>query len=312
MSTKHLVVCVLICGGLAAGWPDAAAAAPPADPLRSGSDQRSTVAVTVYNHDLALVQETRRVNLPRGEFSLEFTDVPAQIIPASLLVSQVGGEGLEILEQNYEFDLMSRQKILQKYVGRELSWLQEEGGRITGTLLGMSEGPVFEVAGEVVFEVPGRLALPALPENLRARPTLVWLARNERAGQSEIATSYLTRGFSWKAEYVLDLNPAGDRADLQAWVSVVNRSGAAFADARLLLVAGDINRVSDTHLARSVAMRETAAPRDGFEESTLFDYHLYTLERPTTLLDNQTKQLALFEASGITVQKRYRLQGGSH
>lgn len=309
MQSKQLICWTLVLGLIGVGLFWSGAGAADSDSLHSSAEQRNSVDVTVYNHDLALIQEIRRLDLPQGEFELEFADVPAKIIPASLLINQIGSTGLEILEQNYEFDLMSRQKILQKYVGRRLSWLQEDGSRLEGTLLGLSDGPVFEVAGEVVFEVPGRLALPALPDNLRARPTLVWLARNDRAGVSEIATSYLTRGFSWKAEYVLDLNPAGERADLQAWVSVDNRSGAGFTDARLLLVAGDIHRVQPSiqGLEKALVMRAGAA--DGFEESALYDYHLYTLGRPTTLLDNQTKQLALFDAKGISVEKHYRLQG---
>ena len=146
------------------------------DPVVSGPEQRDTVELTVYNQDLVLIREIRSVDLPRGPFSLEFQGVPERIRPATLLIEAGGRTGLMVLEQNYEFDLMNKGRILEKYVGREIAWIQEDGERVTGTLLGIAAGPVYEVAGEVVFEVPGRIALPQLPSNLRARPTLVWRA----------------------------------------------------------------------------------------------------------------------------------------
>lgn len=274
----------------------------------SNADARRGVDVTVYNRDLALVRETRAVDLPSGTFRLEFRDVPAQIDPVTLLVNAPGDKTFDLLEQNYEFDLMSRQRILEKYVGRDLSWIQEDGKRVQGTLLGMSDGPVFRVGGEVVFDVPGRLALPALPANLRDRPTLVWLATSGRKGATDLEASYVTHGLSWQADYVLQLDAAGQRADLQAWVSVDNRSGGAFNDARLLLVAGDINQVAPK-AAMMADMAVMATREAGFVQEQLYDYHMYTLQRPTTLLDNQIKQIALFEAQGMKVERQYRLAG---
>ncbi|MBU8869472.1 MAG: DUF4139 domain-containing protein [Gemmatimonadales bacterium] len=280
--------------------------------VASGQEDRLSVDVTVYNSDLALVREIRRVELPRGEFKLEFQDVPSRINPVTILVESGGKSGLELYEQNYEFDLMSRLKILHKYVGRELSWIQEDGSRIKGILLGISNGPVFEVDEEVVFEVPGRLALPALPDNLRARPTLIWLADAGKAGPEEIETTYLTGGFSWHTDYVLQLDEAGERADLQAWVTVQNLTGASFEDANLLLVAGDLNRVAPAP-AKMIAMTDKMARAGAYEfqEETLYDYHLYSLQRKTTLLDQQIKQISLFEAAGIEVQKHYRLRAAA-
>jgi len=194
--------------------------------LISSAADRTSVDLTVYNQDLALVREVRRVTLPEGDFPFEFRDVPARINPVTLLVSSQGATGFSVYEQNYEFDLLSPERILSKYVGREISWLQEDGSRITGTLLGMNSGPVYQVDGEIRFEVSGQLALPELPANLRAQPTLVWLANAQKKGQAEIEVSYLTRGISWTADYVLQLNADGTEAGLQAWVSVENRSGA--------------------------------------------------------------------------------------
>ncbi len=276
----------------------------------SGEGDRRLVDLTVYNHDLALVREVREVDLPKGEFQFEFRDVPARINPVTLLVTAGGGSGLEILEQNYEFDLLSPERILTKYVGREIAWIQEDGSRIEGRLLGMSNGPVYQIAGEILFEVPGRLALPELPANLRARPTLVWTAHTDGAGRAEVETSYLTHGISWHADYVLQLDAEGETAGLQAWVSVDNRCGATFAAASLLLVAGDVNQVRPDRGVMLGAMEVSAgAKAQAFAEEGLYDYHMYTLQRPTTLKDNQIKQISLFEAEGIAVKRIYRLRG---
>ncbi len=290
-----------------------AASAPEGQMVVSGEDDRERIDVTVYNQDLALVREIRQVELPQGDFSFEFRDVPSRINPVTLLVSSSGATGLELYEQNYEFDLMSPDKILQKYVGRELSWIQEDGTRRTGTLLGMSNGPVYRVDEEIVFDMPGRLALPDLPENLRARPTLVWLAHTGRGGATEVETSYLTGGFSWHADYVLQLDEKGQEAGLQAWVTVENKTGASYRNANLLLVAGDINRAgSSRDKMVMMEMSARASSPQAFQEETLYDYHMYTMQRPTDLLDNQIKQISLFDAAGIAVTKHYKLRAHSH
>jgi hypothetical protein len=161
-----------------------------------------------------------------------------------------------------------------------------------------------------VFEVPGRIALPALPANLRARPTLVWRLDAGRGGAADVEASYLTRGVSWSTDYVLQLDARGERAGLQAWVSIDNRSGGAFADARLLLVAGDINQVRPEPSPRlMMEAKATADYAGGVREEALYDYHLYTLPGTTTLKDAQIKQVSLFAADGIGVKRHYRLGG---
>lgn len=299
---SNLLWCWILCG--------LGAVSALADPVVSGQEDRQSVALTVYNSDLALIREVREVDLPKGEFEFEFRDVPARINPVTLLVSTPDKAGLSILEQNYEFDLMSPDRILAKYVGRQVAWIQTDGSRLSGTLLGTNNGPVYEVGGEILFEVPGRLALPDLPADLRARPTLVWLADNGRAGTRTIEASYLTGGISWRADYVLQLNAGGERAGLQAWVSVDNKCGATFRDARLLLVAGEINQARpDDGVMMELAMAPASRKAGGFQEESLYDYHLYTLQRETTLKDQQIKQISLFEAAGIKTQRHYRLVG---
>jgi hypothetical protein len=290
-----------------------AAAAQPAAVI-SQPEQRTRLQLTVYNQDLGLVREIRGVPVPQGDFRLEFQGVPSQVQPKTLLVEVRGGTGLTVNEQNFEFDLMSREKILEKYVGCEVAWAQKEGGRIVGRLLGIANGPVYEVNGEIVFEMPGRIVLPALPSDLRAWPTLVWGARAERAGEAEIDASYLTGGLSWAADYVLQLNTAGTEGGLQAWVSVDNRSGATYPDATLMLVAGDIHRAPTPEPSRAMmAKMETyAMDAGGVTEEALYDYHLYTVNWPTTLKDNQTKQVSLFEAEKVKVQRQYTTRAESH
>lgn len=284
------------------------------DPPMSSSEagDRTLLELTVYNHDLALVRETRELTLPKGRSSLEFRDVPAQVRPRTLIVEPDRGGPFRIVEQSYEFDLMSRDKILEKYVGRTLSWIQEDGERVEGTLLGMAQGPVYEVGGEVVFEVPGRLALPSLPQDLRARPTLVWRVDAAKAGKRKVDVSYLTGGVSWSADYVLQLDDAGDRAGLQSWISVENRSGAAYDEARLMLLAGDVNvvRPGAPPMLRKGEMAMAAMMEDGVSEESVGDYHLYTVPGTTRLKDQEIKQISLFQAEDVPVSKVYRLEQG--
>ncbi len=303
---------ILVVAGLAVAAA-AANAAPPATVI-SEPGQRTRLQLTVYNQDLGLVRDVRKVPVPQGDFQLEFQGVPAQVQPKTLVLEVRGGTGLTVNEQNFEFDLMSREKILEKYVGRDVAWAQEEGGRIVGRLLGIANGPVYEVNGEIVFEVPGRIVLPALPEDLRAWPTLVWGAKAERAGEAEVDASYLTGGLSWAADYVLQLNPAGTEGDLQAWVSVDNRSGATYPDATLMLVAGEIHRAPAPMPSRNMMakLEQYAMDAGGVTEETMYDYHLYTVDWPTTFKDNQTKQVSLFEAENVKVQRQYTTRAESH
>ncbi|MEZ4388437.1 MAG: DUF4139 domain-containing protein [Candidatus Krumholzibacteriia bacterium] len=299
-----------LAGGLIGVLAASVAAAGPV--VGTDPTDRKTIELTVYSQDLALVREVRSLDLPQGEFSLEFRGVPERIRPATLLVS--GDPSLTVLEQNYEFDLMSRERILEKYVGREVSWILEDGGRVNGRLLGISQGPVFEVNGEVMFDMPGRIVLPQLPESLRARPTLVWRVQREKAGRSNLDVSYLSGGLSWNADYVLQLDGAGKSADLRGWVTVENRSGASYEGATLQLVAGDVQQVRELMArgGRDVDMMMTmkaAAPE--MTSEALYDYHLYTVPWSTDLPDNSSKQVSMLAAAGVQVQRIYTVRGAS-
>jgi hypothetical protein len=284
----------------------------------STASDRGSVAVTVYNVNLALVRETRTLALDRaGEGTMRFMDVPSAINPRTVHLRGIGGAGVSVLEQNYEYDLISPEKLLEKYVGEEVEVVEQADDLTTrvqrATLLSTAGGPVFRIGDRIVLGQPGRVTLPDLPDDLVARPTLIWTLRAPRAGKQEVETSYLTDGMNWSADYVAVVNAEDTRADLTGWVTVENRSGATFENATLKLVAGDVRRITPPQFETAKMMRAEiamAAPEaDAFREESFFEYHLYTLERPTTLKQNQTKQIRILAGSGIPLEKSLVLTG---
>ncbi len=304
---------------------DPAAVWPADDPalVTSTAEQREELALTVYNQGFGLVSDVRRVDLPRGSFQMRWADVAQQLDPDSVALVQPGGaEGLTVLEQFYDDDLVAPARLMEFYVGREITLVQEDRDlrekRITARLLSTS-GPTVEVDGAVVLGHPGRVELPELPPGLLLRPALGWLAHSgEAAGPTLLEARYLTGGIGWTAVYRLGLNRDEDAADLAGWVSVENRSGTDFPGALLRLVAGDVNRIAPAarHDSRAKILRAPAAEMDyaaeagaGFGEEALSGYHLYTLERPAAVLDNRTTRIALAEASGVPVTRQLVLRG---
>jgi hypothetical protein len=273
----------------------------------TGETQKN-VMVTIYNGNLGLVKDVREVRLPVGTHEAQFTDVAAQIDPTSVhLKSLSDPSGLKILEQNYEYDLLSSDKLLEKYVGKTVRLYQSDGTFHEAKLLSTA-GPVFEINGQIHLGYSGRMVLPSLPENLVAKPTLVWLLRNQTAGTQKVEASYLTGGITWKSDYVMLVNDADSKADLTGWVTIDNKSGATYTSAALKLVAGDVNRARDSR--REAQMLQLAAKaasvneaRRDFVEEGFFEYHLYTLDGRTTLKNQQTKQLALMSAGDVPVVK---------
>ena len=290
-------------------------AAEPVRDVTSIAAEREAVAVTVYNDDLALVKERRRVDLATGLTRLSLRDVAAQMRPETALLRAVGGQPLSLLEQNFDFDLLTPQKLLEKYVGREVTVIRahptnDSERRERATVLAAGQGTVLRFADRIETGVPGRLAFDSVPSNLRDRPTLSVLLE-AAGGKQAVELSYLTGGLSWKADYVANLAADGKNLDLNAWVTLTNRSGAGFDDATLQLVAGTVNRVRQQD-SRVYAMAAPAPARAKAAEATqeaLLDYHLYSFERPTSIADNQTKQLALLSASAVPVRRQYLLAG---
>ncbi|PYN76825.1 MAG: DUF4139 domain-containing protein [Candidatus Rokuibacteriota bacterium] len=279
-----------------------------AAPLSVTHDDQREVMVTIYNGNLGLVKDLRETRLPAGVSEVQFMDVAAQIDPTTVhLKSLTDAPGLKILEQNYEYDLLTSQKLMEKYVGRKVRLYQTDGTFHEATLLS-TNGPVFEINGQIHMGHYGRLVLPALPDNLVAKPTLVWLLRNQTARPQRVEASYLTGGITWKADYVMVLNAADTLSDLTGWVTIDNKSGATYGNAALKLVAGDVNRAPeprrDGRLLEVAAKAQSMADasRD-FKSEGFFEYHLYTLDGRTTIKDNQTKQLSLLAATEVPIAK---------
>lgn len=279
----------------------------------TGLRDQTGVAMTIYNVNLGLVKDQRRISLDKGTGELRFMDVAAQIIPTSVSIRSLVDPGsLQILEQNYEYDLLNPQKLLDKYVGKEVKLYYknpytDKEEIVTATLLSNNGGPIFKIGEEITFGHPGRVIFPKVPDNLISKPTLVWLLENTLSQAQRIEATYLTNGINWRADYVVTLNDKDDQADLSGWVTIDNKSGATYQDAKLKLVAGDVNRVRDEWEYKDKmlrgAMAESKKAEPQFKEEEFFEYHIYTLQRPATIKENQTKQISLVTAHAIPVKK---------
>lgn len=296
--------------------------------LAQTAEQRSTladqreVAVTIYNENLALVKDQRRVQLKPGASALAFRDVSARMRPETALLRSVSAPGsLSVLEQNFDFDLLTPRKLLEKYVGQTVSVVRTNpatGAETTeqATVLAANDGVVLQIGQRIETGIPGRLVFGTVPANLRDRPTLVMSLENTAASAQEVELSYLTAGLAWKADYVVELNATDDKLDISGWVTLTNTSGASYRNARLQLVAGDVNQAPPELAPRGRAVMMAASTMakssNDMAEESLFEYHLYTLARPTTIAENQTKQVALLSATGVPVRKELLLKGNDY
>ena len=279
-----------------------------------GADKQTAIAVTIYNNDLALVRDSRNVTLTQGENDIAFIEVSAGIRPETALLTG-RGKPLDILEQNFDFDLLTPQKLLEKSVGQTIRVVRtnpQTGADSTedATVLSVADGQVvLKIGDRIEVTPPGRLVYSAVPATLRDRPTLVVKLTSQQAGEVPVDLSYLTHGLSWAADYVAELSPDEKTIDLNGWVTLTNMSGIAYNDAKLQLVAGEVNQYQP---APPMPMAEVMAATDGMRREKMtseaaFEYHLYSLDRPTTLKQNQTKQVALLAAESVPVTKQYVL-----
>jgi len=311
-----LLLTSLGCGG---GGPTARTLpAGPAAQKSSTGAAREKVSITVYNSNFGLVREQRTVELGKGRVELAFADVSAHIQPETVhLTSLTRADALTVFEQNYRYDLLTPEKLLEKYVGKRIKVIRYH--EMTGTeetkeadVLAVEGGTVLRIDGEVVTNVGGRFVFPSLPANLVAKPTLVWLLGSDEPKQ-KVEVSYLTANLTWRADYVLVLDAKDRVGDLTGWVTLTNGTGTSYPRAELKLVAGDVQRVAPPPpppmpmAEMAVAPMASAAPQ--FSQEALFEYHLYTLGRPTDLLDKETKQVTLLEAHGIKVRKKLVFRG---
>jgi hypothetical protein len=291
----------------------------PATAQRSDASARERVALTVYNSNFALVREQRRLRLGKGRVALAYEDVAAQLQPATVHLQALGApDDLLVLEQNYRYDLLTPEKLLEKYVGRHVSLVRydratDEDVAREAQVLASSTGPVLQVAGEVTSLAPDeRVRFPELPPGLLPRPTLVWLLDSAQEEQ-RVEVSYLTQNVSWRADYVLTLAADGVHADLRGWVTLDNQSGASFPSASLQLIAGDVQRVTppQPEVAFDAVEEQALANEKPMSEEPLFEYHLYTLDRPTDVLDRESKQVQLLEARSVAVERKLVLRRAS-
>ena len=281
------------------------------------------VSVTIYNSDLGLVKDVRELDFQKGKSFIQFTDVASQIDPTSVHFSPVNpSDQVSILEQNYQYDLVSSAKILEKYVDKEIELFTKSGDAkgeeksYKGTLLSYSDDNVTIQESEGAIRIIRLsevvdLYFPSLPEGLITRPTLVWFLDSQVSGKKKAEVSYLTSGINWHAEYVAVVDQKDENLELAGWVSIDNRSGATYQDAKVKLIAGEVHRVTEapvpTRMGKGFVAEMAAAPQ--FEEKPFFEYHLYTLMRPATIKDNEIKQVSLFPSAEVKTKKIYTYNG---
>jgi hypothetical protein len=296
------------------------------DERASTAAEQTALAVTIYNGDLALIKDARKVRVQNGENLLAWRDVSGRMQPETALLRSTDGRKLTLLEQNFDFDLLTPQKLLEKSVGEAVRVIRTQP--ITGvefaesaTVLAANDGVVLQFKDRVETGIPGRLGFGSVPDTLRDRPTLSMLFKTDVAATGFLNTnpqadtgmelSYLTGGLSWKADYVAELSAQEDSIDLNGWVTLTNASGTAYPNARLQLVAGEVNRAQPEGGRMPMMMKAMADAAPQMQTESLFEYHLYTLDRLTTLLDKQTKQVALLSAQKVKTDKEFRFQGAN-
>jgi len=286
---------------------------------------QSDLALTVYNSNLSLVRDVRQLTLPGGETRLRFMDIAASINPATVHFRSLSEpDKLDVAEQNYEYDLLDPNKLLQKFVGRDVTLVRAkmasgttEYEDVKATLLSLNGAPVWKIGNEIVTGVSYEsIRFPEVPENLYERPTLLWTLQNTGARRQRVEASYLTGNLSWSADYVLNVAKDEGSGDLDGWVTLVNQSGTAFKNAQLQLVAGDLHRVvlqsgMDEMRATNAVSKAAAAPAP-FQQESFSEYHLYSLNRRTSIFDQESKQISLLNASRFPLRKVYMVNGQSY
>ena len=298
-------------------------------PREAASDHATTLndqtdlSVTVYNSNIALIRDVRALSLPTGTFRLKLEDIAATVNPATVHFRSLNEpDKLGVLEQNYEYDLLDPAKLLHKYVGKEVTLVRSymDNGttkreEIKATLLADNNGPVWKIGNDIVTGAYAEsYRFPEVPANLYDRPTLLMSLENSGSRKQQIEASYLAGNLSWNSDYVLTVGREDKAADLDGWVTLSNNSGTAFHNARLQLVAGDLNRVvtgvqapAPANMAMAKAVRAEQFAQENFSE-----YHLYTLGRKTSVEDKETKQISLLQGSNIPVEKHFVVNGQNY
>lgn len=288
--------------------------------VKVGEDARKAVSLTVYNQNLSLIGETRRISLQAGQSKLAIVGLPASLLPQT---ARIGGEGFTVLEQSFDANLVSQQRLLEASVGQDVRVVRThpttgEESLVTARLISISQGIVLQIGDRIETTVPGRLVFDGIPEGLREKPTLIASVDSAAGGETELALRYLTGGLSWSADYVAELNEAEDRLDLSALVTLRNDTTSQFKDATLRLVAGQVNLQtsapvdSSAMMMRSEAKFASASQADMSAPQSVGDRYLYDVARPITIGARETKQISLLSADGVAVTKSYRFDGLAH
>ncbi len=290
--------------------------------LKSTLNDQKSISVTIYNSNLALIKDVREIKLNQGLNSIAMRDVSAQIRPETALLRSINAPGsFTLLEQNFDYDLLTPTKMLEKYVGKMVTIIKTNpaSGVETSekaTVLSAQNGVVLKIGNRIETGIPGRIIYDDVPDNLRDRPTLITHIDNNGIKNQTVELSYLTSGLGWKADYVAELNDQETLIDLSGWVTLSNDSGATYENANLQLVAGDVHQVQQNFgsiikksMRDNVMMAEAEAP---MVEEGLLEYHLYRLNHPTTIAENQTKQVALLSASKVPAKKTFVLLGADY
>jgi hypothetical protein len=270
-----------------------------------------SLELTIYNQSMGLVRQVRSAELDKGPNVISVTDIPAQIIPASVYVTPLAESGgMSVLEQRFDYDVVNSASLLQRYIDQAITLTTQNGESVTGKLISASDDVVLltDWGIEIIRQSQiQQISLPALAVPPVTRPTLSWLLQAESAGTQDYRVTYLTGGITWQADYVAMLNEDDTEMDLQSWISIQNSSGASYEQAKVKLVAGEINQVQNqARLAEGAVYKVMdAAASPAVAERGIMDYHLYDVARPVTVGDNQTKQIEFLRADRVTVEKQY-------
>jgi len=295
---------------------------------------RESVDLTIYNQNLSLIREERKMNLARGLGRVVIPDIPSTIDGTSLhFLSLTDPLSVRVLEQNYQYDLVHQAKLMEKYIGKEVEFVRYDQdtkkeysvfGRLLSTgyvqqpqygsgvpnFIGIG-GMVAEIGGKIELNPTGRLVLPSLPGGLILKPQLEWLVSSTREGEHKTEISYLAGQLSWACNYVAALDKSDSKLDITGWVTLTNNSGTSFKNAGLKLVAGDVNIVQEEFkagmLGRSQMAVDASAPQ--FKQTDLFEYKLYSLQRRTDVNNNETKQIELTSGRNVSSKKAFIYDG---
>ncbi len=299
--------------GLLAGL----AVIPASAPAQNAGSAQGDLAITIYNNNLALVHDERQVTLPNGRSRQEFPDVSAQIRPETVTLS---GDGFGIVEQNFDYDLLTPSALMEKAVGQTITLLRTNPAtgaetRERALVMAANGGVVLKIGDriEVLRDdgLPVRVIFDAIPPNLRARPTLSVTFDASYAGTRPLALSYLTPGLGWKSDYVTLFDEKAGKLDMQGWITLSNNTGTTFNNAKVLMVSGEVGQVQQPYGPRyngGIVRPRGNQPGTESGGAQMGDFHVYPIDGRTTIANAQTKQVSFLNAEGVPARKGYEFR----